>query len=423
MPLNFNKPLSSDNFVTGVLPELLNGRKALAQLLDPAYAGTLTGTPAGAKRLTGTSDAYFEEFTGVSWAEKSMAYVKKDGGVFTSTVQAPSIEVDGKIDYVGSVGEGIRLLPTNVGANPTISLHCDRGTGIERRAYLQYVNGATTTSGLRLVNDDVNDQFILNNSGDVNALRFYRSASATAEIVWHSGNLTPANYAPLNGAAFTGNITGEGSARFGGSVYGTLGARGPGTYGGAGPHAAADELVIDSNAGSAGLSILTPNSSYGGIFFGDPESNLSGQFRYTHSTDTLSIHVGGLNTARVSSTGLDVTGGVSTSTETCTMAGLLVGYRGTPSLASTATGTLSARGKVYKQTASHTVPASVFTADDMYAIYNNSASAISILQGAGLTLRQAGTANTGTRTLAPRGWATVWFVSASEAVLSGPGVS
>ena len=42
---------------------------------------------------------------------------------------------------------------------------------------------------------------------------------------------------------------------------------------------------------------------------------------------------------------------------------------------------------------------------------------------AGLTLRLAGTATTGNRTLAARGLATIWFNSASEAVASGPGVS
>jgi len=35
----------------------------------------------------------------------------------------------------------------------------------------------------------------------------------------------------------------------------------------------------------------------------------------------------------------------------------------------------------------------------------------------------AGTANTGNRTLAARGMATIWFNSATEAVISGAGVS
>ncbi len=37
--------------------------------------------------------------------------------------------------------------------------------------------------------------------------------------------------------------------------------------------------------------------------------------------------------------------------------------------------------------------------------------------------RQAGTANTGNRTLAARGMATVWFNSATEAIISGSGLT
>ena len=101
------------------------------------------------------------------------------------------------------------------------------------------------------------------------------------------------------------------------------------------------------------------------------------------------------------------------------MNGLRVGYLGIPSLASTATATAAAVGKVYKQTANQTVPASVFAADDVYFVYNNSGASISLIQGSGLTLRLAGTATQGTRTLAQRGWAKIWFVSPTEAVVDG----
>jgi hypothetical protein len=69
------------------------------------------------------------------------------------------------------------------------------------------------------------------------------------------------------------------------------------------------------------------------------------------------------------------------------------------------------------------VPSATFGAGDAVSIYNDSASAITITQGSGLTLRQGGTTNTGNRTLAPRGMATVWFNSASEAIITGAGVS
>ncbi len=62
-------------------------------------------------------------------------------------------------------------------------------------------------------------------------------------------------------------------------------------------------------------------------------------------------------------------------------------------------------------------------AGSTYSIYNDSAAAISITQGAGLTLRLAGTTTTGTRTLAARGIATIWYNSTSEVIVSGAGVS
>lgn len=100
-----------------------------------------------------------------------------------------------------------------------------------------------------------------------------------------------------------------------------------------------------------------------------------------------------------------------------------VGFRDIVSLPNTAVGATGAQGKVYKNTGAHTVPASVFSADDCYCVYNNSASAFAINQGSGLTLRLVGTASTGNRTLAPRGFATIWFVSSTECVISGGGVS
>jgi hypothetical protein len=70
-----------------------------------------------------------------------------------------------------------------------------------------------------------------------------------------------------------------------------------------------------------------------------------------------------------------------------------------------------------------TIPNAVFAAGDSFSIYNDSAAAVTITQGASLTLRQAGTTLTGNRTLAPRGFITVWMNSASEAILMGAGVT
>jgi hypothetical protein len=57
------------------------------------------------------------------------------------------------------------------------------------------------------------------------------------------------------------------------------------------------------------------------------------------------------------------------------------------------------------------------------SIYNNSASSQTITQGAGVTLRLAGTTATGNRTLARYGVATIVCVAANTFVMSGAGVS
>lgn len=80
-------------------------------------------------------------------------------------------------------------------------------------------------------------------------------------------------------------------------------------------------------------------------------------------------------------------------------------------------------GKQVALTAGITVPANIFAAGDAVCLYNDTAGSLSVTQGAGLTLRMAGTATTGSRTLAQRGMATVWFRSATEAVISGAGLT
>jgi hypothetical protein len=80
-------------------------------------------------------------------------------------------------------------------------------------------------------------------------------------------------------------------------------------------------------------------------------------------------------------------------------------------------------GKSIKATGNLTVANSVFAAGDAVVIYCDSASPITLTQGSGVTMRLAGTTTTGSRTLAARGLASLYFVSASEVVVSGAGIS
>ena len=70
-----------------------------------------------------------------------------------------------------------------------------------------------------------------------------------------------------------------------------------------------------------------------------------------------------------------------------------------------------------------TVDQDIFTAGDAITIYNNSASNITITQGTNVTFYLAGTATTGSRTLAQRGVATVLCVASNAFVVSGSGLT
>lgn len=116
-------------------------------------------------------------------------------------------------------------------------------------------------------------------------------------------------------------------------------------------------------------------------------------------------------------------GSITSVASGATIDGVVIGYRNIPRSTTTTTLVVGDVGKCVAVSAGITVPNATFAAGDAVSIYNDSASAVTITQGASLTLRQAGTTNTGNRTLAARGMCTIWFNSSSEAVISGAGVS
>jgi hypothetical protein len=80
-------------------------------------------------------------------------------------------------------------------------------------------------------------------------------------------------------------------------------------------------------------------------------------------------------------------------------------------------------GRFINTTAGVTINTGVFAVGDNVTIYNNSGSTITITQGTSVTLRQAGTSNTGNRSLALRGVCTVLCVAAGEFVINGGGLT
>lgn len=101
------------------------------------------------------------------------------------------------------------------------------------------------------------------------------------------------------------------------------------------------------------------------------------------------------------------------------------GFRSVPRSTTATTLVVNDNGKCVAVTAAIAIPASIFSAGDCVSVYNDSAASINITIAAG-TLRLAGTTTTGTRALAARGSATLWFNvggATPEVIASGPGLS
>jgi len=75
-----------------------------------------------------------------------------------------------------------------------------------------------------------------------------------------------------------------------------------GASGQAAPNTIANGLIIETNSStSAGMSILSPSSTSGNIFFGDESDNYVGGFRYYHNVNEMSISVNNAEALRIDS--------------------------------------------------------------------------------------------------------------------------
>ena len=75
MPADFNKPVRTDNYDTGLLATIRAHITAVAMMLDPTDAGTLSNTPAGVRRFN-AGTGVFERFNGSAWVEQATGYIK-----------------------------------------------------------------------------------------------------------------------------------------------------------------------------------------------------------------------------------------------------------------------------------------------------------------------------------------------------------
>jgi hypothetical protein len=78
--IDFSNPAVSSNYSTGVLPEIVNGRLAMARWLDPATE-TITGTPpTGVYRVSTGDNGKVERYNGSSWAPQPINGINYGSG-------------------------------------------------------------------------------------------------------------------------------------------------------------------------------------------------------------------------------------------------------------------------------------------------------------------------------------------------------
>jgi len=200
---------------------------------------------------------------------------------------------------------------------------------------------------------------------------------------------------------------------------------------------------VTSATASTGISV---SASTGGVTF----TNTGVTSATAGSGISVSASTGGVTftntgvTSATASTGISVSG--STGGVTFTNTGVTSLTAGTGMSVSASTGgvtinatgaTLNSQAGAYVLVASDagkivsnttggiTVNNSVFSAGNIVTIYNNSASSQTITQGTGVTLQWAGqsASTTGNRTLGLYGIATIVFLSASSAVITGSGLT
>lgn len=161
-------------------------------------------------------------------------------------------------------------------------------------------------------------------------------------------------------------------------------------------------------AGSASISLDA-------AIAGDLNIGSSGQFQLRAATHAQIFSTGHFEFRDYASGGVRLT--ISDAGVISDKDGLELGYKNIPRVTSS-----PESGRCLAVSAGFTLTADQPAGTTFY-VYNDSASGIAITQGPGLILRLGGSASTGNRALAARGFATIWYNGTAEAIVSGAGVS
>lgn len=244
MSIDFNKPVKTDNYDTGMLASIRAHIVAAACQLDPAEAsvGTVSNPPTGARRLA--SGGVWERYSGSAWVEMATAYLKATTAAATYAPLGGSgasgtwaISITGSAPWSGITGKPALVSETADTAATASTLVKRNGAG---EVYAAYFNQA---SGLEAVT--VGAVFVQSSAGD-GWLRKISLANFNAAISPAWGNVT-GKPTTLAGYGISDGITAAAAA----STYAAL-SSGPVFSG-----------QVRGNGGSKGLGAITVTTTTG----------------------------------------------------------------------------------------------------------------------------------------------------------------
>lgn len=246
---------------------------------------TFTGNVSVGSGITLNSGSGLGEFTRMTLSEGA-------SGAVAANTNADALVIEG----AGNTGITMRTPNTGYGA----IFFADDGSATAGQIRYTHSTDAFTffaggVSRFALTSTSADFSVALNTTGALGANSLAVTNAATA------GSLSAGTVSATTSIS-TGTISLTASS---GLVSGTRAVFSEGTSGAAAANSALDTLVLESS-GAGGLTIRTPNSTYGGLAFGDDGSSLSGQIRYTHTTDAFTFYTAGTVGFTIASNG-DVT--------------------------------------------------------------------------------------------------------------------
>jgi hypothetical protein len=406
MSIDFSKPTAGGtDLEEDILTELRLSKAALGKWFE---GETLTNAPVGTKRWTNRP----ERFDGTAWQAADMSGmpfqavlgftpINKAGDTGVGGLQGGSFIATGT-----SVGEA-RLSPGSAAATGYVEFynpaHSARigfigfagNTGPILYSGIgghQFDNPITVSSA----GVDVEGLLLGAGAGTARLRRILSGASYNLHLDAAAGQATYLNY-------YGGN-----NINFGNGANGVIGALST-----IGALSVASSLDNGYGGGAGYLILSRGNASRTGIMGVYSAGNVrQGFFGYNdgnglnYDTDGYGIHLFNQDVQFNSGIGVKK-----------------VGYRGVPLKAVASGYTLIAgdAGLGLALAGPATIPANVLGVSDNDAVilYNDTVADVLITQGASLTLRKDGTALTGNVTLKARGRASIWFRSATEAIIGG----